>query len=241
MAGSFFYTLAKRFIDGSIKLNARKALMSRSKCPVCNEAINPVFLTPLLGFILLRGKCAKCRAKISLFYPAAEIISGLLLVLMVHLLGLSALTIIAFLLIQISLCISIIDIRSMTVPDSLIIVFTCLSLFTVILERDYSQHLYGLAAAIILFFLIMLIFPGSFGGGDIKFAAAIGFYCGLSLFIVAVETALITGTIGGLIYLAAKKKSLKSQIPFAPFLATGLIVSMLFGQEIILLYRAFTR
>ena len=239
--GSFFYTLALRFIDGSMKQSPRNALLSRSKCPSCGKVINPFFLIPIVGFIILRGKCAKCKTTISPFYLAAEIVSGALFVFIVHALDMSPLTVAAFLLAEISLCIAIIDAKSMIIPDSLVIAFFCISLFSVILRQEYSQHLYGLIAAFIFFALIMLIFPGSFGGGDVKFASAIGFYCGISLFIVAIETALITGTIIGLLYLLAKKKSLKSKIPFAPFLSAGLITAMISGQKIILLYKEFMR
>ncbi|MCL1911727.1 MAG: A24 family peptidase [Leptospirales bacterium] len=234
--GSFFYTLSLRYIDGSIKQAPWKALMSRSKCPHCKSNIHPLFLAPLLGFLLLRGKCKNCGKAISAVYPAVEIFSGALFVLMAALLGFSPLTAAAFILCEISLCISVIDLKLMIIPDSLVIAFLCVSLYPVAAGQSYSQNILGFASAAAFFLVIMIIFPGSFGGGDIKLAAAIGLYTGLPLVIVAVEGALITGAITGALLVLSSKKGIKSKIPFAPFLCAGLIIAILWGEKILLLY-----
>ena len=235
-SGSFFYTLSLRYINGSIKQNPWEALMSRSKCPHCGNNIHPSFLIPLLGFLLLRGRCKNCRKNISAVYPIAEIFSGALFALMTETMGLSPLTAAAFILCEISLCVSVIDLNLMIIPDSLVIVFLCVSIYPVAATQSYSQNVFGLAAAAAFFMAIMIIFPGSFGGGDIKLAAAMGFYLGLPLVIVAVESALITGTITGALLILSSKKKIKSKIPFAPFLCAGLIIAILFGDKILLLY-----
>jgi len=82
----------------------------------------------------------------------------------------------------------------------------------------------------------MLLFPGGFGGGDLKYATAIGLFCGWELSIVAVETALITGALAGTAYALLTRKGLRIRFPFAPFLALGFAVALLYGRELILLY-----
>ncbi len=52
-------------------------LKGRSKCPHCNATLAPKDLIPLLSYLLLRGKCRYCGKKISLYYPAAEILTGI--------------------------------------------------------------------------------------------------------------------------------------------------------------------
>ena len=235
-SGSFFYTLSLRYINGSMKQTPRKALMSRSKCPNCENEIHPLFLMPLIGFLLLRGKCKNCGKKISAVYPATEIFSGALFALMAHLIGLSPLTAAAFILCQISLCISVVDLKLMIIPDSLVAAFLCISIYPVTAGQSYSQNIFGLAVAAAFFMAIIIIFPGSFGGGDIKLAAAIGFYLGLPLVIVAVEGALITGALAGALLIIFAKKQIKSKIPFAPFLCAGLIIAILWGDKVLLLY-----
>jgi leader peptidase (prepilin peptidase)/N-methyltransferase len=87
------------------------------------------------------------------------------------------------------------------------------------------------------FALILLAFPGGFGGGDLKFASAIGLFCGWELSIVAVEAALISGAVAGAAYAAITRKGLRIRFPFAPFLALGFGVAVLYGRDIILLYK----
>ena len=210
--------------------------MSRSKCPHCKNTIHPLLLVPLLGFLFLRGRCKNCGKNIPIVYPAAEIFSGALFVLMAKFMGLSPLTAAAFILCEIALCISVIDLKLMIIPDSLIIAFLCVSIYPVMAGQNYSQNIFGLVAAAAFFMAIMIIFPGSFGGGDVKLAAAIGFYLGLPLTIVAIEGALITGAITGGLLILFSKKGIKSKIPFAPFLCAGLIISILWGDKILLLY-----
>jgi len=235
-SGSFFYTLSLRYIDGGIKQSPWKALMSRSKCPHCESKIHPLFLAPLLGFLLLRGRCKNCGKNIPAAYPAAEIFSGALFALITALLGLSPLTAAAFILCEISLCISVIDLKLMIIPDSLVIAFLCVSLYPVAAGQSYGQNIFGLAAAAAFFMAIIIIFPGSFGGGDVKLAAAIGFYTGLPLAVVAIEGALVTGAITGALLVLFSKKEIKSKIPFAPFLCAGLVIAILWGDKILLLY-----
>jgi prepilin signal peptidase PulO-like enzyme (type II secretory pathway) len=237
--GSFFYTLALRYSNGDFRENLFNALTSPSKCPNCGTRISPVYLTPIIGFLLARASCRKCGVSISPIYPAAEIFYGTLASSLVTQNGLTSNTAVFFILAGISVAISIIDLKTMTIPDPLVIFFALISLYPFIisyLEGSWMSHIWGLLVMACFFIIIIFIFPGSFGGGDIKFASAMGFSLGLEQAIIALETALIAGTISGIIYAAAAKKSIKSKIPFAPFLSAGLIVSYLFGRDIALIY-----
>lgn len=235
-AGSFFYTLALRYIDGSMKENALRALMSRSKCPLCGTNINPLYLTPILGFILLGGKCRRCHNRISPAYPAAEILCGVLAAAFVKTLGLSSITIFAYLLACISLCISVVDIRTKVIPISLVLAFFLMSLWPAVYRGTPLDNGAGLLLMGIFFAVVLFIFPGSFGGGDVKLAAAIGFYSGIAQSVIVLEAALIIGAIFGVIWTLISGKGRKASIPFAPFLSAGLIISMLWGNRILLLY-----
>jgi leader peptidase (prepilin peptidase)/N-methyltransferase len=235
MAGSFFYTLALRYLNGTIEASPGKALLSSSKCQHCGERINPALLVPIVSYILLRGRCRSCGKPVSPAYPAAEIICGAILFLMTWRLGVSVITGLSFLLVCTALCISVIDVRSMKIPDSLVIAFLCLSIYPCCIIRTTWRTLRAAADGRLLRSDTLPV-PGSFGGGDIKLAAAMGLFCGFDLSIVVLETALVTGALTGIIYAMAKKRDLKSRIPFAPFLTAGLLVSILYGQDILLLY-----
>jgi prepilin signal peptidase PulO-like enzyme (type II secretory pathway) len=234
--GSFFYTLALRFADGRIKKHPLKALFTRSKCPSCGMDINPLYMAPVIGYFILRGKCGRCGATISPLYPAIEIFYGFLAVLFAWNLGVTIYAFNAYLLVGIALCISIVDMKALIIPDSLVLAFVVLSLYPIVLNYNIKDNLFGMLALFLIFLVILLVFPGSFGGGDVKFGAAIGLLSGLEMSIVVLEVSLVCGAIIGAAYALKTKKSLKTKIPFAPFLTLGLIISLLYGRDILLVY-----
>lgn len=234
--GSFYYTLSIRFLNGSFANSPIKALISFSRCPECKEKISAVYLIPVLGYLALLGKCKNCGKRISPAYPVFEIIYGLVCILTAYRLGIGIYSLVIFLIIGLTISISVIDAKSLTIPDSLVIVFVFLSLYPVFLNREFTDQLIGAAVMFGFFFVVLMLFPGSFGGGDIKFATAIGFLAGLQQSIVVLEAALIIGSITGLIYAAIVKKGLRTKIAFAPFLSSGIFLSLLYGRDIVLLY-----
>jgi leader peptidase (prepilin peptidase)/N-methyltransferase len=234
--GSFFYTLALRYAGGEMRKAPLKALFSRSRCPSCYGAISPLLLVPLAGYLALRGRCASCGVRISPLYPASELLYGAMAALFAWKLGAGTLTFSLYLLAALSVAIALIDAMTLTIPDSLVIAFAVLSIYPVILNYNFLDNLFGLLALFALFIVILLVFPGSFGGGDVKFAAAIGFLCGLELSLVVLEVSLVSGALIGAVYALTTKKGLRTKIPFAPFLSLGLIVSLLYGRDILLIY-----
>jgi len=235
-AGSFFYTLAERYSDGRMKDNPFKALFSRSECPACGRSISALYLIPLLGYIISKGRCSACRSKIPFIYPLMEILFGLLALSVAYFHGTDLLSLFVYLIAAVCVTIAIVDIKTMTVPFSLTVVFFILSIFPVILQDNPIDNLYGFLFLTLFFFFFMFIFPGAFGGGDLKLYAAAGFLLGLEMSIVLLEVSLISGAVFGIVWAAFKGWSFRIKIPFAPFIAAGIIITLLFGDTIILLY-----
>lgn len=238
--GSFFCTLALRFIDGSFDRNAAAALFTPSRCPHCGSRISPAHLVPLIGYLLLRGRCGRCGKKISYLYPSFEIICGTLLVAAVANGGIGIFPFVMYLIMCVAITISLIDLKTLTIPNTLVAACALLSIYPVLHTTSLKSGLLGAAGMFCFFVLILLLFPGSFGGGDAKFATAIGLLCGIEMSIVVMETALVTGSIAGIVYAWIMKKGLTTRIPFAPFLTAGLIAAHFFGRDIILLYHRIT-
>lgn len=235
--GSFFYTLALRYSQGSFQADAVAALTAPSRCPRCGAPVPYLYLVPLLGYTILRGKCRACREGISPAYPAFEVFNGALLVFFVLRRGPSVESLLLFAIAGLSVAIAVIDVKTLTIPTPLVMVFILLSAYPVYLNGSAADNLMGGLGMFLFFLVILILFPGGFGGGDVKFAAAIGLLSGVEHSIVVLEIALIVGSLSGIVYAAATGKGLRTKIPFAPFLACGLIISLLYGREIILLYR----
>ncbi|MEE4661454.1 MAG: prepilin peptidase, partial [Halieaceae bacterium] len=91
-----------------------------SRCPACGQAIKPWQNIPVLSYLLLRGRCAGCSATISLRYPAIELVTGVLTLMLGLHYGGASLTLLAVLLFTWTLLsLTMIDIDTMLLPDSL--------------------------------------------------------------------------------------------------------------------------
>ncbi len=234
--GSFFHTLALRFIDGSMAESPRSALLSSSRCPGCNTGVRALDLIPIISYILLRGRCRSCGEKIPPLYPIAEIVHGMLLLSALHLWGLTIYAFCLFLALCFAIAIAHIDLRTMTVPGPLIIAFFISGLYPALKDHMAMQGVYGFLVMFGFFGVILLLFPGSFGGGDIKYASTMGFLLGTGQAVVALESALVIGAIAGITYARISGKSLKTRIPFGPFLSAGYLIALVWGADILLLW-----
>jgi leader peptidase (prepilin peptidase)/N-methyltransferase len=235
-AGSFFYTLALRYADGSMKSNPVKALFSRSVCPECGRVISALCLIPVIGFIFSRGKCSSCGNRISFLYPLMEILYGMLALAVAYFHGTDLLSFFIYLIAAVSVAIAVVDFKTMIIPVSLTTLFLILSIYPVIMRNSYLDSLYGFLFLTVFFLVIMFIFPGAFGGGDLKLYAAAGFLLGLEMSIVLLEVSLISGALFGIVWAGFKGWTFRIRIPFAPFIAAGIIITLLFGNTIILFY-----
>jgi len=235
-AGSFFYTLALRYSSGMMSESPLKALFSRSKCPQCGEAVSAAGLIPVAGYFLTRGRCAACGGRITPAYPIWEAAFGVLAVAVAQFHGHGLISINIYLICALCLCIAIIDVKTMVIPPSLVVFFILLSMYPVIVHNNIMNNIYGFAVLTVFFLLMLLIFPGAFGGGDIKLYAAAGFLLGLELSIVLLEVSLITGAVFGVAFALVKGRNFRLKIPFAPFIAAGIIITLLFGDTILLVY-----
>jgi prepilin signal peptidase PulO-like enzyme (type II secretory pathway) len=234
--GSFFYTLSRRYRNKKYLTNFLKIFYEPSHCINCEKKINPIYLIPIFGYILTLGKCKNCNKRISFSYPLFEMIFGLLPILVYNKFGFSIYSFCIFLLLCIALTISLIDFHTLTIPDSLIIAFLAISIYPIIFHEAYIENLYGFILMTFIFLTIIIIFPGGFGGGDLKLASCIGLFAGFTQAIIILETSLITGSILGITYGIITKKGLKSAIPFAPFLTFGLFIAIFYGRQILIFY-----
>ena len=235
-AGSFFYTLALRYATGAVNENPFRALFSLSACRTCANKIPAIYLFPIIGYIILRGKCSSCKNKISIAYPVMEALFGLLALMVAYFHGTDLISIFIYLICAVSITIAVIDFKTMIIPFSLIMVFFLLSVYPVIVRCEIKDNLYGMLFLTVIFLIIMFIFPGSFGGGDLKFYAAAGFLLGLEMSVVLLEVSLITGALAGTVWAGMNGWNFKIKIPFAPFISAGIIITLLFGHTIVLYY-----
>ncbi len=137
-------------------------------------------------------------------------------------------------LISILIFLSIYDIKYKLVPPKIHILLIFIGIINIFFNYyNFSSYLYGAFIISIPLYLISVIKPNSFGGGDIKLYFSCGFILGYKLILSSFIVTIISSAIYCIIILIFKNKNLKSQIPFVPFISIGIFTSMLYCDKII--------
>lgn len=212
----------------------------RSYCPQCRHSLAWYDLVPLLSFLFLRGRCRYCKGRIALQDFFMELATGLLFVVIFNLIGLSFTWAIGAVL----LAVFVYDLKHSLIPDILVYVGVGFVVLWRVFEIwslgnfgiFFNAILAGLAASA-FFLAIYLVSKGKWMGfGDVKFAFLLGLFLGWPSILVALFSAFCLGAVAGLVLVACKKKVLRSEVPFAPFLIAGTAAAFFFGPHIISWY-----
>lgn len=223
----------------------------KSHCMSCGYELKWYDNIPVLSYLILRGKCRKCKTNISPQYICVELLNMILWLLAYYHFGKTIYTILVMLLISTLIAICFIDYHEYIIPDSLNIVVAILgiaaTIFTAItgpveveaylgFQVTYADRLWSLAFFAVMIMLVFIIEKLTkkeiIGGGDIKLIAGIGLFLGWQLAIMGI----FIGSIVGVLALPILKKSQKIEghiIPFGPFLSIGFVLSLFFSVYII--------
>ncbi len=216
-----------------------------SYCPYCKKSIPIWYNIPIFSYLLIRGKCRNCKARIPFRYPLVEFLTGILLVLIWKIYGLSLPFLQYSILILFLLPISFIDLdfklilNALTVPGIIIGLVLSISLKLTTILQAVSGLILGGGFLWLVGFLGKIIFKkDSMGGGDVKLAAMIGAFLGpqvvMALFL-AFFLALPVVAIG----LGSGRLRFGSTLPFGPFICLGTVVMICFGQQLLQVYLNF--
>jgi leader peptidase (prepilin peptidase)/N-methyltransferase len=201
----------------------------RSICPTCEVQIKGYDLIPVLSFIVLEGKCRFCHDKIPWESFLIEVLLGLTAIVLFSFYEMTPKGIIIFFALAILLCVFLIDLRTMEIPNELSIGILLLGLVDVFLSTDISLLDRGIGLIIISvpMFLLTLAVKNAFGGGDIKLIAAAGFLLGWPGVVFATFVGLLLGGAQGVYILTVKKQGKETLFAFGPALSIGIAVSLI--------------
>ncbi len=210
----------------------------RSKCPGCDATIKAYDLIPVISYLILRGKCRNCGAKISARYPLIELLTGVMFLVAYLVEGFDIKAVLAMAVAAILISISAIDFDHMIIPNGLVIALIPIAVAYAIWDKDVTllSRIIGAFAVSLPLFLLIIIIPDSFGGGDVKLMFVMGFILGWQSTLVGTFIGIIMGgAVATAVLLKNKRKDEGKQthIPFGPWLAIGSFVALLFGGEII--------
>lgn len=144
--------------------------------------------------------------------------------------GLKALTI--FLFFSVLTVVAFVDIDTMEIPFVLNIIILVLGVISIWTVGGISivERIIGMFCISLPLFLIVLVVPDGFGGGDIKLMFAAGFFLGWKATVIAFFIGLIAGGAYGVVCLARRKKGKKDHFAFGPFLSAGLVLAQFCGS-----------
>jgi prepilin signal peptidase PulO-like enzyme (type II secretory pathway) len=243
IVGSFLNVVGLRWNSGT-------TLAGRSFCFSCRKKLEWWELVPIVSFFILRGRCSSCRSKISWQYPLVEVLAGLVFLSIFNLqfsifgkfspaFFLSAL--LYAIVFSIYIVISIYDLRHKIIPDELAYAAIAVSIGILILKfiLGFEIGALDLAAGPVLFLLFGAIWLFSrgraMGFGDAKLALSIGILLGAAQGLSAAVLAFWIGTLAVFVWMliARKRLTMKSEIPFGPFLVIGAWISLIFGLNLL--------
>jgi leader peptidase (prepilin peptidase)/N-methyltransferase len=208
-----------------------------SHCPSCGTPIRAWQNIPVASWIALRGRCAACRAPISVRYPAVELLAAALALVAAWRFGYSGALAASLVFAWALLALTFIDFDTQLLPDDI----TLPLLWAGLLANSFGVYVdlrsavFGAVAGYLLLWCVywgfrLLTHREGMGYGDFKLLAAIGAWTGWQVlpFVILVSAGL--GAIIGSVSLWLARRGADTRIPFGPYLALGGIAGLFWGR-----------
>ena len=230
LIGSFLNVVAYRLPRG-------ESLVSPpSHCPACGKPVRPRDNIPVLGWLLLRGRCRDCGEPFSWRYPAVELLTGVLFAVVVATQDEAIDVALGLCLVTALVPITLIDLDVRRIPDKITGPAAVAALVAgLALDISYvPEQLIAGAAALLLFYLAAVMKPGGMGMGGVKLVGMLGLYLGRAV-APAIFIALLLGVVVGGVIMArvGVATGRKQTVPFGPFLALGGMIAFFAGTPIV--------
>ncbi len=210
-----------------------------SRCPSCNTAIKPYQNIPVISYLFLRGKCAHCKAHISLRYPLIEAFTGIASAIVAWHFGYSVETLFALLLTWSLIALSFIDIDQQLLPDSITLPMLWLGLFLSLFSiyTDTHASIIGAVAGYLSLWTVYQLFKlatgkEGMGFGDFKLLALFGAWLGWQYLPIIILLSSLVGAVIGISMVIFVKKDHNTPIPFGPYLAAAGWLALIWGNDI---------
>ena len=254
LAAFIFGALAGSFLNVCIlRIPSGDSIVSPpSHCPKCKAAIAFYDNVPLLSYLILRGQCRSCSVRISPRYFVVELLTALLALALYDRFGFGFSFFVSFVFVGALIVISFIDLDVRIVPDVIslpgIVVGLALSVAGYFLISGESavvpspvSSLLGILAGGGFLLATAWIYEKitgveGMGGGDIKLLAMIGAFLGWQSIPLTLFFASLVGSIVGIGCMLATGAGRRLALPFAPFLCSGALLFIFFGEELIQFY-----
>ena len=204
------------------RIPKKENIVQSSHCMNCGRKLGWRDMVPVFSYIILRGRCRQCGARISIQYPLIEALNGVLYVVVFMAGGFTFSSVLYCLMTSALIVIAVIDERTYQILLGIIM--------TVYDFRHILSHIIG--AVIVSLFLYGLYYFSSgkaIGGGDIKLMAYAGLLLGAKNIIFAFILACILGSVIHTIRMKVSKRN--NLLALGPYLSAGIFIAALWGSR----------
>ncbi len=222
----------------------------RSACPFCKTPLAAWQNVPVVSWLLLRGRCARCAHPISVRYPLVEALTGLLSAVVAWRFGLGWPALAALVLTWYLVALTFIDVDHQLLPDSLTLPLLWGGLFISLFSAyageaaipvDVRSSLIGAIAGYLSLWSVYHLFrlltgKEGMGYGDFKLFAALGAWLGWQMLLPVILLAAVSGTVVGLALIGLRRHDRANPLPFGPFLAASGWLVLVYGPPRIARY-----
>jgi leader peptidase (prepilin peptidase)/N-methyltransferase len=229
-------------------------LVPRSRCPRCNAEIKAHQNIPLLSWLLLGGKCANCRAPISVRYPAVELVTAVLSAAVALRFGWQWQTMFLLVFTWALVALTVIDIDHTLLPDLITLPLLWLGLLCSLgwhaglmppAPTDPVSAIIGAAAGYLMLWSVYWAFKlltgkEGMGYGDFKLLGALGAWLGWQMLPLVLLLSALAGAVVGIALIAVRGRDRNVPIPFGPYLAVAGWIALMWGPQIVGGYLALT-
>jgi leader peptidase (prepilin peptidase)/N-methyltransferase len=214
-------------------------VLPRSACPCCGHQITALENIPVISWLVLRGKCSQCQARISARYPAVELLTAALSFLVVWRLGSGWTGLAGLVFLYLLVAMSFIDADTQLLPDDLTYPLLWLGL---IMNLDGAfvglrQAVLGAVAGYLALWSVNALYKlvrrrDGMGNGDFKLLAALGAWMGWAMLPAIVLMSSLVGAVAGIVLMLVNRGGLEYRIPFGPYLAAAGLACLLYREPI---------
>ncbi|MEO0367773.1 MAG: A24 family peptidase [Pseudomonadota bacterium] len=219
-----------------------------SHCQQCKTPIKPWHNIPVISFLILRGRCTDCGAKIGIRYPLVELFTAILSGLVIYQFGFTLQGVAGLIITWALITLSFIDIDHKLLPDDIVIPLMWLGLAASLLPVFASSNdaLIGAIAGYLSFWIVFQLFKlltgkEGMGFGDFKLMAMLGAWLGWLYLPQIILISTFLGSLVGITMMLAFKQKRDAEIPFGPYIALAGWIALLWGEQINQGYLNFVR
>lgn len=215
------------------RIPEKESIMPHSHCMNCGVRLHWYDMFPVFSYIILRGRCRNCGAKISKQYPFIEALNGILYVIVFMANGININSVLYCLMTSVLIVLTMIDERTFEIPLCLNITLAVIGVLMCMADREnIVSHLIGAVCVSLILFIIWFLSSGkAIGGGDVKLMVSAGLILGWKLAITAFIIACVLGSVLHLIRMKVSKA--EHMLAMGPYLSMGIFIAALWGNKMV--------